>query len=116
MIECLPDDLRKALAKAHRMKARRNSRLLLHVGAHTYPILRRWEGGFAIDAAMVHSLRGQVVITDGARASWHCLIVASRLEGDALICDFKTVTPARLGPPRDYAEDRPAVAGLLPPA
>lgn len=121
MIEHLPAELAHALARADRTQRMRVTRLLLHVNDRSYRILRMWPGGFAIAAEGLGPLRGQVEITDGARASWSCLIVASRLEGAELHCDFKRMTAARSLPPADYARPEagtagPEIAGYLPPA
>jgi len=115
MIDHLPEDLRAALAQANTARQRRASRRLLHVNDRAYPILRSWPGGFAIDAADLGPLRGQVEITDGVRDAWLCLIIASRIEGDMLICDFKRITAARRAPPVDYPTAKTTFAALPPP-
>lgn len=116
MIDHLPADLASAIARAGKARQRRTSRLMLHVGERSYRILRHWDGGFAIDATDLGPLRGRAEITDGARASWTCLIVASRIEGAELICDFKRMTAARSMPPADYARPETGIAGYLPGA
>jgi hypothetical protein len=116
MIDHLPEDLARAMAKADKARQRRASRLMVQIGDRSYRILRHWQGGFAIDATDLGPLRGRAEMTDGARASWTCLIVASRIEGDELICTFKQMTAARHLPPPDYARPEAAIAGYLPRA
>jgi len=114
MLEHLPKDIREALEAAHRLAARRSSRLRLHAGDSVYPILRAWEGGFALAGDSAPNLRGLVDVHDGARHLWQCLIVASREENGEIICEFKRNTVVTDRPARDFPVADDAPAALLP--
>ena len=116
MLEHLPEHIRRGLEEARRRDARRDSRYCLHVGGDVVPILRFWDDGFAVDLTCAPGLRGLVDIHDGTRHLCQCLIVASAMEGDEIVYEFKRVTNAGTGPERDYAEDMETPLGLLPDA
>lgn len=113
MLEHLPEDIRLGLAQARRAAMQRGHRLNLQVGDGVIPLNRLWEDGFALQADRAPGLRGLVDIYDGPAHVSQCLIVASALEGDEMIYEFKRITNAITGPVRDYAEDAAPVAGLL---
>jgi len=85
-------------------------------GEQSYPVLRRWRGGFALDAAQVAQLRGLVELHDGSRHVATCLIVASGVEAGELICTAKRETAVRDRAPLDFVRDEAAPAGYLPRA
>ncbi|MBC7137849.1 MAG: hypothetical protein H5U17_03705 [Defluviimonas sp.] len=114
MIEHLPADIRRALDEARKRGQKRRSRLRLEAGGEMWRVLRRWEGGVALDAAEVGYLRGLVDLYDGPRHLMQCLIVASAVEEGELICLMKSETPVRDRAPLDFARDDPAPAGYLP--
>lgn len=110
----LPKDVQDGLKAAQRIAARRRSRLRLDTGAASYPILRVWENGLALDAESTPHLRGLVDVHDGARHLWQCLIVASRLEEGEIICEFKRNTAVTDSPALDFPRAPDAPRGLLP--
>ncbi|MEI4485156.1 hypothetical protein V8J36_03065 [Frigidibacter sp. MR17.14] len=117
MFEVFPAELRNELAAAQAAQRRgraRKSRLRVQTGAMSLPVLRRWDDGFALDAARVGHLRGLVDLYDGSRHLMHCLIVASAVEENELICTVKSATPAADRPPVDFVRPDDAPAGLLP--
>ncbi len=116
MLEHLPEDIRRGLAEARRQRLRRSHRLSLQVDGQVIPLNRLWDNGFALEAGRAPGLRGLVDLYDGAAHISQCLIVASALEGDEMVYEFKRTTAATTGPVRDYADDTPAPAGLLPSA
>ncbi|MFC7703097.1 hypothetical protein ACFQXB_02670 [Plastorhodobacter daqingensis] len=113
MLEYLPKELRDGFAVAQRRSMRR-TRLCVHVGGAVYPILRWWDGGFALDGRLAPQLRGLVDIYDGPRHLCQCLIVASLEEGDEVICELKRTTLASDRPPIDFIRETEAPSGLLP--
>ena len=115
MLEYLPEDVRKGLLIGGERQVRRSTRLSVHVGSAVFPLLRLWDGGFAVDSARTPRLRGLVDIFDGQRHLSQCLIVAASDEGGIMAYEFKRETQVAEHAPRDYADDRPAPAsGLLP--
>ena len=114
MLEHLPEDIRRGLEEARRRDRRRNSRLCLHVDGEVLPLLRMWDGGFALDAECAPGLRGLVDIHDGPRHVAQCLIVASALEGDVMTYEFKRATTVANGPARDFGEEGELPSGYLP--
>ncbi|MEI4471433.1 hypothetical protein [Frigidibacter sp. MR17.24] len=114
MFEVFPEDLRKQLLAAERKAQSRRSRLRVETGRESWPVLRRWEDGFALDARRVSHLRGLVDLYDGPRHVMQCLIFASGVEGDELICSVKSATPAGDRPPVDFVRPEGGPAALLP--
>lgn len=114
MLEDLPAEIRLGLNEARRLAEKKRARLRVQIGDEVLRVLRRWEGGFALEAKGLKRLRGTVDLYDGSRLLMQCLIVASELEGDELICQIKTTTLYAERPPLDFVPDEPAPQGLLP--
>jgi len=115
-MQFLPKDVQDGLDAARKGALARKSRLRVDVGGQLHPILKLWKDGFALDGAITTHLRGLVDVFDGARHEFQCLIVASRQEGDMLICDFKRATRVADGAALDYIRDENAPMGYLPRA
>lgn len=114
MFEFLPKDLRDGLEAARKAAQRKSSRLRVHVGDQVFPILRFWDRGFALDAAMSPSkLRGLVDVYDGARHIFQCLIIATSIEDGELVCEFKRATAVSDRAPVDFWRDENAPVGYL---
>ena len=116
MLEFFSKDLRDGLANAQLHRARKKSRLKVQVGTQTYPLLRFWQGGLTIEAQHTQHLRGLVDVYDGARHIFQCLIVASEVDGDELICSFKRATAVLDRAALDYERNENAPVGYLPKA
>jgi hypothetical protein len=115
MLEFLPEDIRKGLLMASDRQLRRSSRLSVHVGDAVFPLLRLWEGGFAVDSGRTPRLRGLVDLYDGPRHISQCLIVAVADEGGTMVYEFKRETAVTDRAPRDYdLGEGEAPGGLLP--
>ncbi|QUS36508.1 hypothetical protein [Falsirhodobacter algicola] len=114
MLEYLPDDLREEMRQAAIRKRRRGSRLHIQLGPDVFPLTRLWDRGLSIEAARLTHLRGVVDLFDGPRHIGHCLIVASVIDGDELVCEFKSFQPICDGPPVDFERTAEPVAGFLP--
>lgn len=114
MVDYLPRELQEGLAAARLSRARDRARLRVQLGDELYPILRFWDQGFALDARGVPSLRGLVDVFDGSRHVLQCLIIASEIEGDELICEYKWARKASDQAPADFVPETPRPAGLLP--
>ena len=115
-MEFLPKDIVATLRAAYRPEGGRKSRLRIHTGDEVLPVLRRWRGGFALDAARVSQLRGHVEIYEGGRHIPSALIVASDIDGDELICTVKRETPVADRAPLDFVRPDDAPVGYLPSA
>ena len=113
MFEYLPADLRAELESARMDAMRRKSRLRIRMGDQIYPILRFNAGWFTLDVSQVDHLRGVVDIYDGGRHLFQCLIVASEVEGDELVCRVKQTTSASAPPAADFLRDNDAPAALI---
>lgn len=113
MLEYLPDDLREGLRQAA-TRTRRRSRLHIQLGDAVFPVERVWSTGLALQSARLGHLRGLVDLYDGPRHVGHCLIVASVIEGDELVCEFKSFQPVGDTPPVDFEREGEAPAGYLP--
>lgn len=112
-MEFLPKDLLAGLQDATRRETKRRSRLRVQAGEHSWPVLRRWRDGFALNAAQVTQLRGLVELYDGSRLIATALIVASEVEGGELICTIKRETAVRDRAALDFVRDESAPVGLL---
>lgn len=113
-MEILPKDLIEKLRSADGADRRRRSRLRIHTGSDVWPVLRRWAGGFSLDAGQITQLRGLVDLYEGSRHLSTCLIVASEIDGDELICTVKRETAVADRAALDFARDETAPVALLP--
>lgn len=114
MLEFLPREVREGLQAALGRERRRGSRLHLQLGDTVYPVLRLWATGLALDARRTGGLRGLVDLYDGPRHLGHCLIVASTVEEDELICEFKTFTVVLDAAPVDFERGEDLPVAFLP--
>ena len=97
MLEFLSKELSDQLRAAQQTRQRRKSRLRVHVDQVEYPVLRLWVDGMALQAEGLSHLRGLVDIYDGSRHVLQCLIIASELDGNDLICTFKCIHITLIG-------------------
>lgn len=116
MLEFLPAEILDGLQAARKRDVARKSRLRVQVGEAVFPVLRYWDEGIALDAALTPHLRGLVDLYDGSRHLCQCLIVASSVENGDLVCEFKRSTPVADRAPLDYWRDENAPVGYLPKA
>lgn len=114
MSEYLPKEVREGLELARKAALKRRARLRVQVGDRTYPVLRLWDNGFALDHSDADHLRGLVDIYDGTRHLYQALIVASQDDGHEFTFDFKRSTPATDRPALDYERADDAPVALLP--
>ncbi|MCA0042346.1 hypothetical protein [Celeribacter litoreus] len=110
----LPKEVREGLELARKRAEKKRSRLRVRVEDQTYPILRSWDSGFALDRGDADHLRGLVDVYDGTRHLYQALIVASRYEDDEMAFEFKRATKAMDKPPLDYDRPDDAPIALLP--
>ncbi|WP_096784423.1 hypothetical protein [Rhodobacter sp. CZR27] len=108
MLEYLPQEIRDGLAAAQKAEMKRKSRLRVRFGGTEIPVLRLWDGGFALDADQIRNLRGLVNLYDGERLVCHCLIVCAVVENGELLCEFKRATMPTDRPPVDFWRDEHA--------
>ncbi len=113
MTTFLTPELREGLAAARRLAARKSARLRVVADGQAWPILRLWDGGFAVEAAGAPHLRGLVDIHDGARHLMQALVIASDADGDEQRFDFKRATLAEDRAALDFVRDVDAPVGLL---
>lgn len=113
MTDYLPKDVLEGLDAARKQARLKRSRLRVVAGETSYPILRMWETGFALDAEGAPHLRGLVEVHDGTRHLYQCLIVASEEEAGELIFEFKRATQAHDSAPLDFARDEDAPVALI---
>ena len=113
MSEYLPKEVREGLEAARKRDLRRKSRLRVHAGDDIFPVLRFWEGGFALDIENAPHLRGLVDLYDGSRQLYQCLIVASEEATGEMVYEFKRNTAAVDTAPLDFERDETAPIALL---
>ena len=114
MSDFLPKEVREGLEAARKADKARKSRLRVHAGEDVFPVLRSWNGGFALDAEGAPHLRGLVDLYNGGVHLYQCLIVASGEENGEMIYEFKRNTAAVDKVPLDYYRDEAAPVALLP--
>ena len=110
----LSDEVKRGLEAARVRAERSSSRLRVMVGDEIFPVLRFWDGGFALDAADAPQLRGLVDLCDGARHLYQCLIVTSSEEAGERHFEFKRCVTAHDAAPLDFVRDEAAPVGLIP--
>lgn len=115
-MEFLPKDILAALTAAQRRTGGKRTRLCVQSDGQIWPVLRRWRGGFALDASRIDHLRGHVDLFEGGRHIATALIVASEIEAGELICTIKRETPVSDRAPLDFVRPDGAPAGYLPRA
>ncbi|ALG89104.1 MULTISPECIES: hypothetical protein [Actibacterium] len=113
MSEFLPSEVREGLEKARKAALRKKNRLRVRAGGESYPVLRFWSRGFALDADVAPHLRGLVDVYDGTRHLYQALIVASSQEEGELLFEFKRNTPAVDKAPLDFVRDPDAPVAYL---
>ena len=109
MTDYLSPEVAAALKAARKKAMRKSSRLRVLAGEDTYPIVKLWDEGFALDLEDAPNLRGLVDVYDGAKHLMQCLIIASDDEGAEMHYEFKRATAAADSAPLDYvrADDAP---------
>ena len=101
------------LSKARTEALRKSKRLRVSVGGHDYPILRMWDGGFAMSAADTPNLRGTVEVCDGTRVLHECLIICSELDGPEIVYEVKRLQRADSEAPLDFVRPDDAPVALI---
>ena len=113
MSDHLPKEVREGLEAARKRDLKKRSGWRVRVEDEIYPVLRFWEGGFALDAETAPHLRGLVDIYDGGRHLYQCLIVASEEEAGEMVYEFKRNTAAVDKAPLDFAREENAPVALI---
>lgn len=113
MIEYLPKDIADGLRDAHLKNLSRKSRFRVKAGDETYPILKIWHDGFALELGAAPALRGLVDIFDGARHMSQCLIVASSEDRGMMHYEFKRNTATKRRAALDFVADDTRPTALL---
>ena len=104
----------EGLDRARKQAHRRENRQRILVNEETIPVLRSWDGGFAVDHATAPNLRGEVSFCDGATVLFECLIICSEQNGPEMVYEYKRKTPAiRQAAPVDYVRAENAPVALL---
>lgn len=106
-------EVQEGLEAARLTSLLRKSRLRIKVDGVTYPVLRMWKSGFAVEAAHAPHLRGLVDLYDGAKHLFVCLIVACEEEAGEMIYEFKRATAVASAAALDFERAENAPAGLI---
>lgn len=109
----LSAELRDGLDTARKAALTRASRLRIGAGDITIPVLRAWNGGFAMESSHTPALRGRVAMYEGARLISYCLIIASEEEGGEIRFEYKRMTDASAQQPLDFHLGSTAPVALL---
>ncbi|WP_439103725.1 hypothetical protein [Celeribacter marinus] len=114
MSEYFSKEVREGLELARKAGLKKRSRLRVRAGEATYPVLRMWDTGFALDSDDTAHLRGLVDVFDGTKHLYQALIVASQFEDHEVQFEFKRSTAAADKAPLDYDRPDDAPIALLP--
>mgnify|MGYP006910658232 CR=1 FL=1 len=109
----LTPELQAGLDAARKLTGRAKARFRIEEDGHSYPVLRLWDAGFAIEAQGAPKLRGLVDLYDGGRQMMQCLIVASEEVNGEMRYEFKRSTAAMDRAPLDFVRDENAPVGLI---
>ncbi|MDJ0824130.1 MAG: hypothetical protein QNJ16_01375 [Rhodobacter sp.] len=113
MSEFLPKEVRDGLEAARKRDLETKTRLQVRVGGEVYPLLRFWQGGFALDAETAPRLRGFVDLYHAGAHLYQCLIVASSEGSGDMVYEFKRSTAAVDRAPLDFVRDEAAPVALI---
>lgn len=113
MIEFLPKDVADGLRKARLRAERKKTRLRVQSGEELIPLVRLTDTHFSIERQRAPRLRGHVDIYDGTRHLYQALVVATSLDGDAVVFEFKRNTATATGPALDFVREEHAPVALL---
>lgn len=114
MSDMLPQSVRAELAAALAAQKARKSRLRVRDGERSWPVLRRWSKGFALEAEGAPRLRGLVDLYEGSRHLGRCLIVAASEEAGEMHYEFKRDPSAGDVQPLDFERPDDVPIALLP--
>ncbi|MGI3169296.1 hypothetical protein ACRARG_09105 [Pseudooceanicola sp. C21-150M6] len=114
MTTFLSKEVQDGLRVARKRAVARSRRLRVVIGDERYPILKLWDGGFAVAGEGVPPLRGLVDVYDGGRHLWQCLIVAVAEEAGEMNYEFKRQTAVDAGPALDFERAEQAPVALIP--
>lgn len=106
-------EVQAGLDAARRKDRRKAARLRIEVDGQSYPVLRMWKTGFALEAENAPHLRGLVDLFEGGRQLFQCLIVASAEEDGEMQYEFKRATPVAGAAALDFVRRSDAPAGLI---
>ncbi|XDA99168.1 hypothetical protein AB1M95_04465 [Sulfitobacter sp. LCG007] len=98
----LSKEIQAGLDQARIAALRKSSRLRIEHDGRSYPVLKYWKTGFAMEAGSAPGLRGFVDLFDGAKHLFQCLVVASDAEGAERKFEFKRATAIQGGPALDF--------------
>ncbi len=114
MSDFLPKEVREGLEEARRQARRRASVLSIRVGEKSFPVLRFWENGFALEADNRAPLRGLVDMFERQKHLYTCLIVTAEEQDGEIHYEFKRSTEAADRAPLDFYRETPAPVAYLP--
>lgn len=113
MTTFLPPEVQAGLDEARKRARRKNARLRVRAGQDSFPVIKSWEDGFALEMSEAAHLRGRVELYDGTRLLSQCLIIASERDGDAMRFEYKRITDARGEQPLDFEKPDNAPVALI---
>ena len=113
MTTFLPKDIQEDLDQARLAVLKKTSRLRVAVDGATFPVLRMWQGGFAVEAAEMPRLRGLVDLYDGTHHLSQCLIIASEEDAGEMRYEYKWEREALDRAPLDFARAPEAPVALI---
>ena len=109
----LTPEILQGLDHARKTAAKKSTRLRVEFDGELYPVLRKWDGGFALDAQTAPHLRGLVDMFDGTKHVSQCLIVASDQENGEWKFEYKRNTAASDRAALDFVRPDGAPVALI---
>ena len=113
MTTFVPKEVQAGLDNARKKAVKSASRLRISVDGETYPVLRMWKTGFALEAETAPTLRGFVDLYDGAIHLFQCLIVAFEEDDGEMKFEFKRLTAVTQSAAIDFERAVDAPVALI---
>ncbi|KEJ90986.1 hypothetical protein [Sulfitobacter donghicola] len=104
----LPEGFEPSQTRTPKSRPARNRKLSVEAGGIHYPILRRWETGFAAAADKVSNLSGVVNMFEGAEHVHQLLITGQEVVDDQVVFSVKQAVEPQYNS-RAEGKLRPAV-------
>jgi hypothetical protein len=109
----LSKDVIAGLEAAQKADLRKKSRLRVESNKNSYPVLQLKKSGFCVEVERAPMIRGLVDLYDGDKHLKQCLIVASKEENGIVHFEYKRNTNTQTAAPRDFYQEKSAIA-LIP--
>ena len=109
----LSKDVLAGLEAAQKTDLKKKNRFRVKFNKEHYPVIRLTKSGFCVEAEKAPTIRGLVDLYDRDIHLKQCLIVAAKEENGIVHFEYKRNTNTQTSAPRDFYQEKSAVA-LIP--